>query len=189
MMLGPGHGCVDTSGVESMPYKDYCISVLDKVYGVFRDDPGMPARNNEYDAMHIAYKDDSDPVTNSISGIPPYLHLWQEVTRSGRFFDPLVRGFHYVELYDTEYWMSGNGLTAQACFHPLYRMKSRNTRFCVDGAVVAFWTTKYADVANDSPGYVAAPSVHFGFPLWFFNRYEVYALTDAIFRRWQIAVE
>ncbi len=189
MMLGPGHGCEYMDGVETTPYKDFCISVLDKVYGVFRKDENMPGRNNEYDAMFYAYKDDSDPVTNSLPDLPPYLHLWREVTRPGRFFDPLVRGFHYVEVYNPEYWMSRNNLTQQGCFHPLYRMRSRNSRSCVDSTIVAFWTTKYADVTNDSPGYVAAPSVHFGFPLWFFNRYDVYALADAIFGRWQIAAE
>ncbi len=189
MMYGPGHGCEYMDGVETTPYKDFCISVLDKVYGVFRDDPAMPKRINEYDAMFLAYKDDSDPITNSLPDLPPYLHLWREVTRPGRFFDPLVRGFHYVEVYNPEYWMNSNGITPQSCFHPLYRMRSRNSRSCVDSTVVAFWTTKYADVTNDSPGYVAAPSVHFGFPLWFFNRYDVYALADAIFERWQIAAE
>ena len=85
--------------------------------------------------------------------------------------------------------MNINGYTAQSCFHPAYRMRSRNTRSCVDRTVIAFWTTKYADVKSDSPGAVAAPSIHFGIPLWFFDRYEVYALADAIFERWRIAAE
>jgi hypothetical protein len=189
MLYGPGHGCVDTTGAGTMPYRDFCVTVLDKVYGVFRDDPAMPWRNNEYDALFLAYLDDEDPVTGSVPGLPGYLHLWKEVTRPGRFFDPLVRGFHYVEIYDTKYWMKANNLRSQPCFHPLYRMRSRNSRSAVDHSVVAFWTTKHMNAKNESPAYVPAPSVHFGIPLWFFDRNEVYALADAIFRMWRIEAE
>lgn len=189
MTTGPGHGCTDTSGAQSMPYRDYCVSILDKAYGVFREEPDMPQRDIEMDAMFYAYIDDNDPITNSHPELPQYLHLWREVTRRGRWFDPLVRGFNYIEVYDPKYWMSRNGLYSRPCFHPLYRMKSRSSYSCIDNAVVAFWTTKYANVVADAPGAVAAPSVHFGMPLWFFDRYEVTALAEEIFREWQIQLD
>ena len=41
-------------------------------------------------------------------------------------------------------------------------------------------------VVADAEGAVGAPSVHFGFPLWFFNRAQVDSIADVIFDEWQI---
>ena len=103
------------------------------------------------------------------------------------FFDPQVRGFHYIELYDTQYWLDIINVGTQSCLHPLYRMRTRNTRSIVNNAIFAFWTTKNADVVADVPGAIAAPSVHFGVPLWFFERDQVNAIADVIFKEWQIS--
>jgi hypothetical protein len=48
--------------------------------------------------------------------------------------------------------------------------------------------TKYDGVVPDveSGVAVAAPSAHFGFELWFFNRTQVNALIDLIFEKWGI---
>ena len=68
-------------------------------------------------------------------------------------------------------------------------MKARNSVSAVDKTVIAFWTTKYADVAAPVPGAIAAPSVHFGLPLWFFNRAQVDSIADVVFGEWGIRVD
>jgi hypothetical protein len=179
-------GCQDTTGARYFPYRDYCVSMLDKAYGVFKKDEDMPIRRLDYDALTHVVVDTRDHITISHPDLPEAIHLWEMVTRPGMFFDPMVRGFHYVELYDPSYWMRRNDLRSQSCFHPMYRMKARNTLSAINNAVIAFWATKYADVKADAPGTVAAASVHFGAPLWFFDRDEVRALADAIFAEWNI---
>ncbi len=188
MMTGPRGGCPDTAGVNAMSYKDYCISVLDKVHGVFRSDGTVPMRVLDRDAMTHASRDQKDPITLTHPDLPPELHLWDEVTKPGRFFDPMVRGFHYVEIYNPEYWMQRQRIPNRSCFHPVYRMKSRNALSPINNTTIAIWSTKYADVIPNAPGTVAAASIHFGIPLWYFNRDEVRALADAIFREWGISI-
>ncbi len=189
MMTGPGYGCQDTTGVLSFPYHNYCVSMLDRAYGVFRSDEGMPTRKIEYDALQHAVKDTNDPITASHPGLPETIDLWDTVTLPGMFFDPKVRGFHYVEIYNPSYWMRRNGFSSQSCFHPMYRLRTLNTRSAIDNAVIAFWITKYADVKPEAPGTVAAASVHFGIPLWYFNRDDVHEIADAIFEEWNILRE
>ncbi|MCK4236323.1 MAG: hypothetical protein KAX38_04335, partial [Candidatus Krumholzibacteria bacterium] len=185
-IFGNTSGCTDTSGVNCMAYRDYCVTVLDKVSACFRVDGNLPKRDIDQDAMNYGYKDDLDPVTAAHPDLPDELHLWDKVTEPGNFFDPMARGFLYVEAYDPEYWMSRNLVSSQPCLHPMYRMKTRNTKSCLTDAVVAFWTTKYANVLAEAPGTVAAPSVHFGLPLWFFDRDQANAIADVIFTEWQI---
>jgi hypothetical protein len=71
----------------------------------------------------------------------------------------------------------------------MYRMKSKNTMSALNNQTVALWVTKYADVVPDvaSGIAVAAPSAHFGFELWFFDRSQVSQIVDAIFGEWGIA--
>jgi hypothetical protein len=78
------------------------------------------------------------------------------------------------------------GVSRQECFSPMYRMRARSTYSVVNGDVVAFWTTKYAEVVADAEGSVSAPSVHFGLPLWFFNRAQVDSIADVVFDEWGI---
>jgi len=170
-----------------MVYRDYCVDVLDKAQAVFRrDDPFLPERNVIRDAMSYAYLDPSDPITASHHSFPEKLELWEEVTKPERYFDPQEKGFHYIEIYNPEYWMPHSFAHVRPCFHPIYRMRARNTSSCVNNCVVAFWTTKYADVVAEAPNTFAAPSVHFGLPLWFFNREQVNGIADAIFEEWRI---
>ncbi|MCX5753155.1 MAG: hypothetical protein NTW97_05850 [Candidatus Krumholzibacteria bacterium] len=186
---GPQWDCADdTSGVESMAYRDYCVSVLDKVLAMPRNTFWwfVPERRIEWDAMSYGYLDPLDEVTGARPGMPGKLQLWSTVTKPGNFFDPQVRGFTFVEVYDVQFWMDFVGESSQSCFHPLYRMRARNSVSAINGAVIAFWTTKYADVAAPVPGAIAAPSVHFGLPLWYFNRAQVDSIADAIFDEWEI---
>ncbi len=186
-MLRTGLGCTDSSGAESMVYKEYCVTVLDKVHGgLFKKLKDIHERGPEYDAISYIIKDRDNPVTNSIPGMPDSLKLWNEVTKPGRFFDPMERGFTYGEVYDPEYWMRASGLESQPCFNPLYRIRTRMAFSPIDNTVIAFWLTKHADVKAVAEGTVAAPSVHFGFPLWFFDREQANAIADAIFDRWNI---
>ena len=180
-------GCAgDTSGVNSIAYRTYCVTVIDKVRPAPRIDTRMPDRRIDYDAMAYGVKDNREPITTEHPGLPNRLTLWSQVTKDGMFFDPKVQGFTYVEVYNPTYWMRIINATRQDCFVPLYRMRARNVLSAVNGDVVAFWTTKYAQVIADAPGAVDAPSVHFGLPLWFFNRAQVDSIADVIFEEWGI---
>jgi len=192
-ITGNRDGCEgDTSGVNSMPYKDYCISMLDKIKGVFRTGISMPRRDYKKDAVRFMYRDDEDPVTAEYPDLPEYLELSAEVTAPGTYFDPSNTfgpgGFTYVELYDPEYWMKVNFIESQPCFHPMYKIRTRVTSSPVDHVAAAIWLTKYEDVKPDGKVGVnaAARSVHFGFPLWFFDRESVDSIVEVIFREWQI---
>ncbi len=181
--------CDNIIGVGTMAYKEYCVSVLDKVEGIFRSHeyiPGYVLRDTEYDAMSYGYLDESDPITGSMPGFPRKLELWDVVMRAGNFYDPTVRGFIPVEVYDPEYWLVYNRITPQSCLHPIYRIRTRHSRSCINDQTVAFWTTKYADVCPMAEGAVAAPSVHFGFPLWYFDRAQVDSIATVIFQTWNI---
>jgi hypothetical protein len=183
-----GIGTGDQSGAYSMPYKDYCVTVLDKVVGIFRTDLEMPIRSVDRDAMYDAYKDETFGYNDTYPGLPDQLQLWEEVTAPGRFFDPQVRGFTYVEIYDPEYWMDITYARNQDCFAPMYRMRTRNSLSPVHNTTIALWLTKYENIVPDVVAGIAVParSVHFGFPLWFFNRTQVDQLVDVIFDEWQI---
>ncbi len=188
-MRGTSTGCEDTSGVTSIPYRLYCVTVLDKARGAGRRDPRMPTRYPEWDAMDRALKDRNDPITTANPGLPDTLSLWERCTRTGMYFDPKIRGFGFIEFYDPNYWMRITLARSQTCFHPMYRTKSRVPGASpLNGDVVAFWSTKYADVIADVPDAVAAPSVHFGLPLWYFDRNQVNAIADVIFKAWNISL-
>lgn len=177
--------CHDTLGVNTMAWRDFCVSALDKVEGLFPK-TYLGTRNSDYDAMRYAYLDNSDPLIAGMPELPHKLELWHKCTATGMFFDPWVRGFLYVEFYDPEYFMNYLGIGSRSCFHPMYRSTPMNTRSVVTDATVAFWYTRYADVEAMPPGCVAAPSVHLGFPLWFFNREQADSLATAIFHTWQL---
>jgi hypothetical protein len=183
------YGCIDTSGVSSVAYRFYCVTVLDRVRGAWRYDDRMPNRSPDYDALMYALKDTREPLTVSNPGLPDTLALWERVTRDGMYLDPKLRGLSYVEIYDPAYWMRIIRVQSQSCFRPMYRIKVRNISHSpINGDVVAFWVTRYAGVTADAPDAVPAPSVHFGLPLWYFDRDDVYAIADAIFKEWNISV-
>jgi hypothetical protein len=183
-------GPEDTSGVFCMPYKDYCVKSVDKVWGTFKtgDMPPGLIRSLDRDAMRFAYKDAADYITAQYPALPERLDLWEEVTKPGRFFDPMVRGFLYVEAYDPEYYMNYRLETSQPCFHPIYRMRSRNSLSVINNQTIAIWVTKYEDVVPEVQTGIAVParSVHFGFPLWFFDRTAVDQIVDVVFDEWGI---
>jgi hypothetical protein len=164
--------------------------VLDKVYSSFlieNEDIGMPKRKLDWDGLRCGIVDESDPVTAAYPGLPDTLDLWHMATRSGSFFDPDVRGFQYVEVYNPEYWTEDKGVFAQFCFHPMYRMIARSTLSAVHLQTIAFWTTKYANVKPNVPGTIAAKSAHLGFPLFYFDRNDARAFIDVIFDEWGIS--
>jgi hypothetical protein len=182
-------GCQDTSGASSIGYRLYCVTVIDKVRGGWRNDPRMPDRSPDYDALMYALKDTHEPRTLAHPELPDTLRLWERVTRDGMYFDPKVRGLSFVEIYNPAYWMRIVGAQKQDCFCPMYRIKTRYTTLSpINGDVVAFWATRYANVEADAPGAVPAPCVQFGLPLWYFDRDQVNAIADAIFREWNISV-
>jgi hypothetical protein len=169
----------------SMAYNDFCVSVLDKADALF---PllYLGQRDVDFDAIRYAQLDDTDSLVMSIEGLPSRLELWEQVTRPGMFFDPFIRGFKYVEFYDPAYYMNHINVSSQSCFHPMYRGKTIYSYSLVYNSAVAFWYSKYAGIEAGPPGCVAAPSVHFGLPLWFFDREQVDSIATAIFNVWQL---
>ena len=184
-----GPGACDTSGMSSLPYGDYCVTVIDKVSGPFRDDSSMPPRIlDHHDVLVAAVRDDGDPLTAAADGLPGTLALRGDVTAEGSFFctDSTCSpgGFTYVEVYDPAYRLADVLAASQSCFHPIYRMRAASGLSAVDGQPVAFWFTRYEGIVPDAPGGVAAPSVHFGFPLWYFRHESADSIADVIFGRW-----
>jgi hypothetical protein len=181
----------DTSGVNCMGYRDFCVSVVDKVTASFRTGAEIPVRTLERDALRHIVKDTNDPMALEFPNMPAEVRLSDEVTCPYCFFNPQVRGFTYVEMYDTKYWMDTRQIDQRSCFHPLYRMRSRSTISPVDYAVVALVLSKYSDKVPDvQEGVaVAANSFHFGLPLWFFDHEAVHGIANSIFEEWGILSE
>jgi hypothetical protein len=197
-ITGPKDGCEgDTSGVNTMAYKDYCVSMIDKVSGSIRSAsqyPELPKRLvRNFDCMRLGVKAHGDAVTDTVQGMPDTLSLWSNVIAPGKYFNfnmvaPWPGGFTYVEVYDPAYWMNRDFLKSQSCFHPMYRMRAASTASGLDNTVFALWLTKYQNVVPEvqSGVAVAAPSVHFGTELWYFNRTQVSKIIRVIFTKWQI---
>jgi hypothetical protein len=141
--------------------------------------------------MAYLKRDNSDPMTAAEPRIPSKLELWEEVTRTGRFFDPYVRGFTYVEVYNPEYWMERNFARKQPCFHPIFRMRTRSALSPLNAQTTAIWVSKYDDIVPEVESGIAraARSFHCGFPLWFFKRSQVDSLVTVIFDEWGILGE
>jgi hypothetical protein len=182
---------IDTSGVNSMAYRDYCLSVIDKIIGTFQTGGEMPVRRLDQDALRTCVIDPDDTITADYPGLPPELPLSEDVTQPGMFFDTMVRGFYYVEAYDPAYWIAVRQINQQRCFHPIYRMRTRNTRSPLDHATVAVWLDKYSTVEPEGAGHpgVAARGIHFGFPLWFFRHTAVDSIANVVFEEWGLAGE
>jgi hypothetical protein len=194
----------DTSGVNSMPYKDYCVSVVDKVLGQFHDaDDMVPDVNRqiETDAVRYLFKDDDVSVEGGIvdyPGFPELLELDEMVTCPTCFFNlqaPRPGGFTYVEAYDPQYWLDFKFFNSQSCFRPMYRMQARSTLSPLNHQTVAVIITKYrkafeADIEAGLPvSIIPADSFHFGFPLWFFDHDSVDMIMEGIFAEWEILNE
>jgi hypothetical protein len=189
----------DTSGVNSMPYKDYCVSVVDKVSGIFHSGEEMAPNVNrslDRDALRLALKINDPTGDGGIVDYPEFpdsLTLDPSVTCSSCFFNPQVRGFTYVEVYDPRYWLDFKLIPSSlGCFRPMYKMRARSTISPLDNQAVAVIITKYRksyedDIANGVPVTILpADSFHFGFPLWFFKHSQVNKIMDEIFAEWQI---
>jgi hypothetical protein len=187
-------GGMDTSGVNCMGHRDYCITIVDKIIGTFRSGGEMPVRKREQDVLKHCVIEAEDPITMQYPGLPLGLTLSEDVTQPGMFFDPLnitVGGFTYVEVYNPAYWVETSGIREQKCFHPMYRMRARNTRSPLDSATVALWIDKYSGVVPEGAGSpaVAARSVHFGLPLWFFRFTAVDSIANVVFEEWGLTGE
>lgn len=184
-------GCSeDTSGVNTLPYRDYCVTVLDKIQATIRDLSalGYPSRRTFNNYAPIYAEKTTDQWHSIVTGFPERLDFWAEVVAPGRAYDAgdMSKGFGKVEFYNPKYWMDYTLANKQACFHPIYVMRLRSTNAPLDRQAVALFVTKYADVVPDTEGGVAAPSFHFGFELWFFNRSQVNTIMEIILRQWQI---
>ena len=87
--------------------------------------------------------------------------------------------------------MNHKNTYSQPCFHPIYRMKAKNDESVLNDCAIALWITRYEDIVPDVTAgqAVAAPSFHFGFPLWFFARSQVDSIVQVVFDEWEIAAE
>lgn len=182
-IAGPDPDCTDRSGARSMAYEAFCVTVIDKVQGRLRSDSRMPTRRlAHHDVMRGALRANDDPLTAAAAGLPARLDLREEVTAEGAYFctDSTCTpgGFTHVEVYDPAYWLAAAGTGSRHCFHPVYRMRAASAASVLDGQPVAVWV----------PGYRtdAAPSIHFGFPLWFFRHESVDSIADVVFSAWGI---
>ena len=178
----------ENCSIDKMPFRDYGVTIVDCVIGNFLFGDPMPNRTIERDALYSAYLDESDPVTLAHPDLPATLELWDEITCWYCFFNIRDRGFFYVEVYNPEYWMEIESLVAQDHFHPMFRMRSMNILSPLNHQTIAIWVTKYEDVLPEvaaGPA-VAAPSVHMGFPLWFFDHDKANQIADVIFEEWGI---
>ncbi len=198
----------DTSGVFSMPYKDYCVSVVDKVSAQFHSGEDMVPNVGRFitrDALRLMVKEIDDGENSGDGGIEDYpgfpdtLEMDDMVTCPTCFFNlqrPSPGGFTYVEVYDPQYWLDFKFIPSSLnCFKPMYRMRSRSSLSPVNFQTIALIITKYrkgfeADIEAGKPvTIIPADSFHFGFPLWFFDHDKVYQIMDEIFAEWQILDE
>jgi hypothetical protein len=175
----------------SMAHDDYYVTVIDKVNGVFRDDlPDGVIRNPDRDGMTMAINTGIEH--DSYYDFPDTLSLWEEVTQPGMFFDPSVRGFWYVEVYDPQYYMDEILKESHECFTPLYAMRARSSLSAIDYATVAIRGTLGYDYYRDYYNYCERyrvsryESFHFGLPLWFMDHDQVEQIADNIFQEWNI---
>jgi hypothetical protein len=185
-IAGPDPGCADRSGAMTLAYEGYCVSVVDKVSGQLRTDDRMPVRRlARYDVMLSAVRADDDIRTAACAGLPERLELRDEVAAAGSYFCTdstcVPGGFTYVEVYDPEYWLRAAWIGSRHCFHPLYRMRAADPASALDGQAVAIWVTGF-----ERRGAPAPPSVHFGFPLWFFRPSSADSIADVVFSTWGI---
>ena len=163
----------------------FCVQILDQVSGPFYPYPNLPYRDVSIDALSYMRRA-NNVVTGRYKSFPARVDLRPEVVQSGSYFDPAVRGFTYVEMYDPPYWMRNSGLTSSLNFNPIYLNMTVSSRSAVRHAPVAFFSTAFESVVGEAPGCVGAPNVVFGLPLWFFREEQVDSIADAVFSAWQI---
>jgi hypothetical protein len=191
---GMNPGLPYDSGWElSMGHDDYCVTMVDKISGQFRPVDDMPGgitrRLKYYDVMTYADRADDDDITSGYPGLPQRLDLWSEVTDCPTCFfrhNGSIGGFSYVEVYDPAYYMDFKNISSLDCFHPIYRMRSCSSRSVLNGQAVALWITKYDNVYPQVSDGWAARSLHFGFPLWFFDREQVDRIVGVVFDEWHL---
>ncbi len=163
----------------SLAHDDYYVTVIDGVSGPFKT--GIPGiiRSLDRDAMRMAVG--SGDALNS--DLPDTLTLDETVTCSSCFFNPQVRGFYYVEVYDPQYYMDYLGRSSHDCFSPLYRMRARSTMSPLHYGAIALVATN--PICEDL-GRTGNESYHFGIPLWFIDHGQVEQIADFIFEQWDI---
>jgi hypothetical protein len=155
----------------ALPYDYYNVTVLDKVSAMFKT--GIVTRSLERDALRMAIE------TDDLSGLdfPDTLFLDETVSCSTCFFNPQIRGFSYVEVYDPAYYMEFIGANSHPGFSPIYKIRTRSSISPINNQAIALRVT-----AASSP----YDSYHFGFPLWFMEHEKVEQIIDEIFRSWEI---
>ena len=68
-------------------------------------------------------------------------------------------------------------------------MRTMDDASVLNDTPIAVWSTVHSHVVADAPRAVAAPSLHLGFPPWYFNRDEMREFSRVVFRMWNILHE
>ena len=184
-----GPSSLDPVGEETFAYDDFCLNVLDVPYGVGARRTFIGCRVSDFrrfdgknEGLRAAVPADS---TSSF----PRLELRPEVAGPGKFFNEGQLGLN-TDVYNPVYFESVCGAQAElsprrSCFRPIYKLECLDESSGIFGATVAYWTTRFANIAN--PDGLAARSAVWGFEPVYFNPAQVQQALDVIlFDEWQL---
>jgi len=175
-------------GEDTFAYDDCCLNVVDQAYGVLFSKPRLNCKVTGI--RDFSAKNDGlracIPIDQTYDF--PRLELRPEVAFSGKWFAEERIGYA-TNIFNPPYFAdiceAAEMLPARECFQPIYGLECLNRNSVVYGAPVAFWTTRFANVAD--PNGIAARSVVFGFPLVYMKPDQVRAALNIIlFDEWKL---
>ena len=184
-----------SAGYSRMVYRDYCVPVLDTPSVEVSYHRGWPsARRRNRTGMPMIVLRYLDPYRPGHGGLIPGLpaswsalddgHGARHVLRSA------VRGFTTSKFFDPSYWMTDVGVEVAALLpSALPHEGADKQRRCVNKTGGRVLDDEVRRRRGRRPGAVAAPSVHFRLPLWFFNRAQVDSIADVVFGEWGIQID
>jgi len=173
-------------GDESFAYNECCLNVVDEAYtyriNLRRTCPVTNVRDfsGQYDGLRGCL-----PLDGTYAF--PKLELRPEAADVGKWFAPERIGYP-TDIFNPSYFMDCEYAELNPprdCFQPMYGLDCLNHDSAVYRAPVAFWTSRFANIAD--PNGVAARSAVFGFPLVFIKPEQAKAAMDIIlFDEWKL---
>jgi hypothetical protein len=181
---------VGVSGVgeDTFAYDDCCLNVVDQAYGVLFSKPRQSCKVSG--VRDFSAKDDGLraclPIDDTYDF--PRLELRPEVADPGKWFSEDRLGYA-TNIFNPRYFAqiceAAELAPVRECFHPIYGLECLNHDSVVYGAPVAFWTSRFASIAD--PNGVAARSAVFGFPPVYMKPDQVREALDIIlFDEWKL---